>query len=64
MSETEANAFAASLLMPADLVRSELQRLPGVVRQDPDRSAAALAALFEVSDAAVGVRLINLGLVS
>ncbi|GGQ96911.1 hypothetical protein [Streptomyces pilosus] len=50
--------------MPADLVRPELQRLPGVVRQDPDRSAAALAALFEVSDAAMGVRLINLGLVS
>lgn len=62
--EIEANAFAASLLMPADLVRSELQRLPAVVRQDPDRSAAALAARFEVSDSAMGFRLINLGLVS
>lgn len=62
--EIEANAFAASLLMPADLVRSELQRLPADVRQDPDRSAAALAARFEVSDSAMGFRLINLGLVS
>ncbi|MGW7406819.1 ImmA/IrrE family metallo-endopeptidase [Streptomyces sp. NPDC054833] len=62
--EIEANAFAASLLMPADLVRSELQRLPTAVRQDPDQCTAALAVLFEVSDSAMGFRLINLGLVS
>ncbi|MEV4862510.1 ImmA/IrrE family metallo-endopeptidase [Streptomyces ossamyceticus] len=62
--EIEANAFAASLLMSADLVRSELQPLPAVVRRDPDRRAAALVALFEVSGAAMGFRSINLGLVS
>lgn len=62
--EIEANAFAASLLMPADLVRSELQRLSAVVRQDPERCSTALADIFDVSDAAMGFRLINLGLVS
>ncbi|KAA0930583.1 ImmA/IrrE family metallo-endopeptidase [Streptomyces apricus] len=62
--EIEANAFAAGLLMPADLVRSELQQLPAVVRQDPDGCAVALAALFEVSASAMGFRLINLGLIS
>lgn len=62
--EIEANAFAASLLMPADVVRSELQGLPVAIRQDPDRCTAALAARFEVSESAMGFRLINLGLVS
>ncbi|MFD8569591.1 ImmA/IrrE family metallo-endopeptidase [Streptomyces sp. NPDC059639] len=62
--EIEANAFAASLLMPADLVHMELQRLPAAVRQDPDHCTSALAAVFEVSDSAIGFRLINLGLVS
>lgn len=62
--EIEANAFAASLLMPSDLVRSELQRLSAAVRQDPERCTTALAAIFDVSDSAMGFRLINLGLVS
>jgi Zn-dependent peptidase ImmA (M78 family) len=62
--EIEANSFAASLLMPADLVRSELQRLSAAVRQDPERCTGALAAIFDVSDSAMGFRLINLGLVS
>ncbi|WP_328828478.1 MULTISPECIES: ImmA/IrrE family metallo-endopeptidase [unclassified Streptomyces] len=62
--EIEANAFAASVLMPAGLVRSELERLPVTVRQDPDRCTTALAAVFDVSDSAMGFRLINLGLVS
>ncbi|WP_225858942.1 ImmA/IrrE family metallo-endopeptidase [Streptomyces albicerus] len=62
--EIEANAFAASLLMPAGLVRSALQGLPAVVRQDPDRCTSALADIFDVSEPAMGFRLINLGLVS
>ncbi|WP_432040829.1 ImmA/IrrE family metallo-endopeptidase [Streptomyces chartreusis] len=62
--EIEANAFAASLLMPADLVRSELQRLPATVRQDPERCTGELAGIFDVSESAMGFRLINLGLVS
>ncbi|MHC5903320.1 ImmA/IrrE family metallo-endopeptidase [Streptomyces sp. S6] len=62
--EIEANAFAANLLMPAGLVRLELQRLPVDVRQDPERCTGALAAVFGVSESAMGFRLINLGLVS
>ncbi|PSM39923.1 hypothetical protein C6Y14_29000 [Streptomyces dioscori] len=62
--EIEANTFAASLLMPASLVRSMLQQLPGAVRQDPDRCTSALAEVFDVSESAMGFRLINLGLVS
>ncbi|WP_308101716.1 ImmA/IrrE family metallo-endopeptidase [Streptomyces sp. S07_1.15] len=62
--EIEANAFAASLLMPAELMRSELQRLPATVRQDPDLCAARLADIFAVSTSAMGFRMINLGLVS
>lgn len=62
--EIEANAFAASLLMPAELVRSELQRLTAAVRQDPERCTSALAGIFDVSESAMGFRLINLGLVS
>ncbi|GGN76606.1 hypothetical protein GCM10011579_057900 [Streptomyces albiflavescens] len=61
--EIEANAFAASLLMPADLLRSELSRLPAVVRHGPERCTSALAGIFDVSDSAMGFRLINLGLV-
>jgi Zn-dependent peptidase ImmA (M78 family) len=64
LEEIEANAFAANLLMPAELVRSELQRLPATVQQDPETCAAELADIFEVSTAAMGFRLINLGLVS
>ncbi|MEU6326752.1 ImmA/IrrE family metallo-endopeptidase [Streptomyces sp. NPDC047049] len=62
--EIEANAFAASLLMPADMVREQLMRLPSAIRQDPDRCTTALADLFDVSGPAMGFRLINLGLVS
>ncbi|MCX5006678.1 ImmA/IrrE family metallo-endopeptidase [Streptomyces sp. NBC_00638] len=62
--EIEANSFAASLLMPADLIRSELQRLSAAVRLDPDRCTRRLAEIFDVSDSAMGFRLINLGLVS
>ena len=52
--EREANRFAAELLMPEDLVRSEAAR----VGADP----AALAELFQVSGPAMGWRLFNLGL--
>ncbi|MBU3864148.1 hypothetical protein KN815_08670 [Streptomyces sp. 4503] len=48
--EIEANAFAASLLMPSGLVRSELQRLSAAVSQDPERCTTVLAAIFDVSD--------------
>lgn len=62
--EIEANAFAASLLMPAEMLRSELLNLGPAIRQDSDRCTIQLADVFLVSTAAMGFRLINLGLVS
>ena len=62
--EIEANAFAAVLLMPGTMLRQELDRLPAAVRRDPDETTAALAERFDVSTAAMGFRLINLGLTS
>lgn len=47
--ETQANQFAANLLMPAELVRSEWERLgPGL---------KAMAKAFQVSPAAMRIRL-------
>jgi predicted transcriptional regulator len=52
--EREANRFAAELLMPEDLVRSEATRLGA--------DCGAMAELFQVSAPAMGWRLYNLGL--
>lgn len=54
--EVEANRFAARLLMPADAVRLAVQK--GI------RSIPELAELFQVSEAAMKFRLINLGMLS
>ena len=62
--EIEANAFAAALLMPEPMVRAELDRLPEKIRRDVDLTTNTLADRFEVSVAALGFRLINLGLTS
>lgn len=62
--EIEANAFAAELLMPSDLVSSEFYKL-----FDPNKSVdhAApideLASRFKVSPEAMSFRLKNLGLI-
>lgn len=60
--EIEANAFAANLLMPEAAVRETLRAVPLKKRHDSDLSTEWLAAQFEVSQAAMGFRLINLGL--
>ena len=52
--ERQANRFAAELLMPEDLIRSEAARL------GPE--CAVMAELFQVSTPAMGWRLYNLGL--
>jgi Zn-dependent peptidase ImmA (M78 family) len=52
--EVQANSFAASLLMPADLVREGWQKVGDVRR---------LAQIFQVSTIAMSVRLTQLGLV-
>jgi Zn-dependent peptidase ImmA (M78 family) len=52
--ETEANEFAAAMLMPAHLIRSHYERLR---RRDPDGTFQALCAIFEASGAAMSRRL-------
>jgi Zn-dependent peptidase ImmA (M78 family) len=51
--EVEANQFAAALLMDADLVREHWPQI---------RSVKGMAALFRVSESAMGYRLSSLGL--
>lgn len=62
--EIEANAYAAALLMPEQMIRDRLDSLPAAERRDPDTTATSLATIFQVSVAALGFRLINLGLTS
>lgn len=60
--EIEANQFAASLLMPAELLKREVDRIrlrqPGLL----DVHVSALARKFEVSEQAMTIRLDTLGL--
>jgi Zn-dependent peptidase ImmA (M78 family) len=58
--EVEANAFAASLLMPARLVRSEIKRLD--LDLDDEDDLYTLADRFTVSAGAMSNRLVNLEL--
>ena len=55
--EREANAFAAALLMPKDLINNELEKL----ESDFDNPTKKLAAKFNVSEQAMSFRLANLG---
>lgn len=60
--EIQANAFAAALLMPADLVLEECHRASvsgGLARAG---FVADLAVIFDVSTEAMGHRLTNLGI--
>ncbi|HEX7027757.1 MAG TPA: ImmA/IrrE family metallo-endopeptidase [Gammaproteobacteria bacterium] len=56
--EIEANRFAAALLMPEDLIR-------GYIGNEPitDMDIAKLALKFQVSEQAMTLRLVNLGLI-
>ncbi len=58
--EIEANAFAAELLMPEDVLRSEI-KLPLNVNED-EVEVRRLAKRFRVSQQAMTHRLTNLGL--
>ncbi len=58
--EIEANQFAASLLMPAKLLRERVANLGGGPLLDHDVSQLALE--FEVSEQAMTIRLSTLGL--
>ena len=60
--ETEANQFAAALLMPADQVRAAVAEQPFDPAQDDE--LPNLAQRFKVSPQAMTTRLIHLGLIS
>jgi Zn-dependent peptidase ImmA (M78 family) len=64
LEEIEANAFPATLLMPKQVIRDYLSRLPPLRRREPDATADALARIFKVSIPALNFRIINLGLTS
>jgi len=53
-NETEANRFAADIVMPAEHVRAELTRTGGVATSD---AADTLARIFKVSPPAMRIRL-------
>lgn len=55
--EREANAFAAALLMPAELVREEVSKIPNTSRD----AVKHLSEQFLVSEQAMSFRLSNLG---
>lgn len=59
--EIEANRFAAALLMPADILQSEVRALMARNRFLDDAMAEELAERFDVSSQAMGYRLMNLG---
>lgn len=62
--EIQANAFAAAILMPGDMVIAEIKRIIG--RGEPEKIELVLSKLaskFEVSTQAMEYRLKNLGLI-
>lgn len=59
--EAEANAFAASLLMPRDFLTEDLQRKP--IDVSDDTAVRSLARRYGVSVQALTIRLANLGFV-
>lgn len=60
--EVEANAFAAALLMPIDLIKSYFEELDKTNLSDY-RKISILSEIFKVSESAVMYRMINLGLI-
>lgn len=66
IQEIEANAFAAALLMPEDLIKKAISELEYIVdlSSDYDDQIDHLASLFEVSKQALLIRLGKLGLMT
>ena len=62
--EIEANAFAASILMPEDLVQAAAQIVGSIGARTAKEAIVRLANRFEVSEDAMSFRLHNLGLTS
>jgi Zn-dependent peptidase ImmA (M78 family) len=60
IKEREANAFAAALLMPRKLIDNIIDQLS---ENDKKALHRKLASTFNVSVAAMGIRLVNLGII-
>ena len=60
--EIQANAFAAEILMPREMVMAEARRLMALASTTDASIVSDLAQVFEVSDQAMEYRLMNLGL--
>lgn len=63
--EIDANGFAAAVLMPQELVRAEIKKV--LSRRDfhsRDELIARMAKRFDVSNEAMGYRLINLNIIT
>ena len=60
--ETEANAYAAGLLMPEKLLEQYLEQNAGKIDLSKPEGAKRVAQAFNVSRLAMGYRLSNLGL--
>lgn len=60
--EREANAFAAALLMPINLVENELKKINH--NKSTPEIVSKMARIFEVSEESMKFRLINLGVFS
>jgi Zn-dependent peptidase ImmA (M78 family) len=61
-NEIEANQFAAELLMPQDLIRRDLKKLPSDI--EPETAVAQLARRYQVSIQAMTIRLNGLGVLA
>lgn len=62
--EIEANAFAAALLMPEQLLRQRVPRPLDISFEDDAGKVGQLAKEFNVSTTAMAYRLLNLGLLA
>ncbi|TLG09439.1 ImmA/IrrE family metallo-endopeptidase [Nocardia cyriacigeorgica] len=60
--EIEANAFAAALLMPKQIVRREARNLLNAAPATREEFISSLARIFDVSAEAMSIRLSNLGI--
>jgi Zn-dependent peptidase ImmA (M78 family) len=61
VDEREANLFAAELLMPADFIRSDVQKLGTVDLLGDTKKLEEMAKRYKVSSQALTIRLTNLG---
>jgi Zn-dependent peptidase ImmA (M78 family) len=66
IEEIEANAFAAELLMPTGMILGEIQSVSEILdseENDLDNLIKKLANKFKVSQQAMTIRLMNLGVI-